>query len=216
MLALFDSGTGGLNTVRYLRQTKDDGDLIYLIDRSNAPYGIKSEKEILEITKSNIDALTAMGAHRVLIACCTASTVHHLLPKKYREVSVPIIDAIANEAKRLTRVGRVGVIATRHTILSGAFRKALGTLSVSELEASALVDMIDAGLCDSVAEASDEERIEDMLRPVLTSGIDTLVLGCTHFPALIRTIGRISAKYGDISLVDSARVGADVLRKVKT
>ena len=68
MLGLFDSGRGGLNTVKYLIDMNEADDLIYLIDRENAPYGIKTEKEIEEITKRNIDALVGMGARKVLIA----------------------------------------------------------------------------------------------------------------------------------------------------
>lgn len=216
MLGLFDSGTGGVNTVRYLKETNDDSDLVYLIDRSNAPYGIKTEQEILEITKSNIRILTDMGAERVLIACCTASTVHEKLPESEKSVSIPIIDTIADKAKSATRSGRVGVIATNHTVRTHAFAKALSGLYVREYGASELVDMIDGGVSDSTVTSTDKEKIESILEPTLTSGIDTLILGCTHFPAIIRTIDEISKKYGNITLVDSARVGADILKKLRT
>lgn len=215
MLGLFDSGRGGLNTVGYLRESGDDLDLVYLIDTENAPYGTKSEKEIVDITKSNIKALTGMGAERVLIACCTASTVHRLLPDEYKAVSIPIIDAVAGEAKRLTRSGRVGVIATEHTVRSGSFSRALAGLSVSELPLSSLVERIDNGLSDASVTDSDIRWLEELITPVLSANVDTLVLGCTHFPALAHTIGEIANRYGNIRLVDSARVGADALRKYK-
>ena len=214
MLGLFDSGTGGLNTVKYLKEAALDCDLIYLIDRNNAPYGIKSEKEILEITKNNIEVLTGMGAERVLIACCTASTVYNLLPKEYKIVSIPIIDEIAKEAKKHTR-GRIGVIATERTVSSHAFKAALKGLYVSELALGKLVTAIDGGLCDDTVTDADILMIEQLISPVLTANIDTLILGCTHFPALIRTIGDIASKYGNIHLIDSARVGADRLIKRK-
>ena len=215
MIGLFDSGCGGLNTVRYLKETEDDLDLLYLIDRENAPYGIKSEKEILEITKNNIKVLTGMGAERVLIACCTASTVHNLLPKEQKSVSIPIITAVADEAKRLTRTGRVGVIATDHTVTSHAFRNALDGIYVSELALGALVTKIDSGLCDENITERVKIELEDMLRPILTADIDTLILGCTHFPSLVGSIKRITERYGEIKLIDSARVGADILKKHK-
>ena len=100
MLGLFDSGSGGLNTVRYVKELSDDVDLVYLIDRENAPYGIKTEKELISITKANIDRLTDMGARRVLIACCTASTVYQELGEKYKKMALPIIDAVAKRAKK--------------------------------------------------------------------------------------------------------------------
>ena len=213
MLGLFDSGMGGLNTVRYLKASGDDQGLIYLIDRNNAPYGIKSEKELIEITKNNIKSLTGMGAKRVLIACCTASTVHSLLPMQEKEVSIPIIDAVAKEAKKQSRSERIGVIATEHTVSSHAFKNALDGCFVKELALSRLVGLIDGGLSDNTATEKDKKMLEDMLFPILSENIDTLILGCTHFPALISTIGKISEKHGAIKIIDSARVGADILKR---
>lgn len=213
MLGLFDSGMGGLNTVRYLKVSGDDRDLIYLIDRNNAPYGIKSEKELIEITKNNIKSLTGMGAERVLIACCTASTVHSLLPMQEKEASIPIIDTVAKEAKKQSQSKRIGVIATEHTVSSHAFKNALDGCFVKELALSRLVSLIDGGLSDDTVTEDDEKTLEDMMFPILSENIDTLILGCTHFPSLILTISKISEKYGKIKIVDSARVGADILKR---
>ena len=215
MLGLFDSGRGGLNTVWLLKETDDDSDLVYLIDGNNAPYGTRTEEEIIEITARNIRLLTKMGAERVLIACCTASTVHPLLPEEYRSVSIPIIDAVADEARRTTRSGTVGVIATQHTVRSGAFERALPELSVKQMALSELVPLIDSGLSDETATDKDIRMLDSMLEPILMEDLDTLILGCTHFPALAGTIGKIAEKYGNIRLVDSARVGADVIRKYR-
>ena len=157
-----------------------------------------------------------MGVSRVLIACCTASTVHHLLPEEYRLVSIPIIDAVADEARRrTTRSGTVGVIATQHTVRSGAFERALKGLSVKQMALSELVPLIDSGLSDETATDKDIRMLDTMLEPILKENIDTLILGCTHFPALKKTIGKIADRYRDVRLIDSARVGADVLRKYK-
>ena len=204
---------GGLNTIRYLKSTKDDSDLIYLIDRNNAPYGIKSEKELIEITKNNIKTLTGMGAERVLIACCTASTIYHLLPREEKHVSIPIIDAVAQEAKKHSQGRRIGVIATDHTVSSHAFKTALDGYFVKELALRQLVTLIDDGLSDNSHTEDDEKKLEDMLLPILSENIDTLILGCTHFPALINTISKISKKYGKIKIIDSAKVGADILKQ---
>ena len=215
MLGLFDSGRGGLNTVWRLKETGDDSDLVYLIDGGNAPYGIRTEKEIVEITARNIRLLTKMGAERVLIACCTASTVHTLLPEEYRSVSIPIIDAVADEARKVTRRGAIGVIATQHTVRSGAFKDALKGLYVKQMALSELVPLIDSGLSDETATDKDIRMLDSMLEPILKEAPDTLILGCTHFPALAGTIGKIAEKYGNVRLVDSARVGADVIRKYR-
>jgi glutamate racemase len=213
VVGLFDSGRGGLNTVRYLRAA-GDVDLVYLIDRENSPYGIKTEKEIIEITKRNIDRLSDMGAERVLIACCTASTVYDKLSTEHKERAIPIIDAVAKAAKNSTRSGRIGVIATKRTVDSHAFENALTGCKAHELVTGELVGLIDGGLSDETVTADDEARLEKMLIPVLTKDIDTLILGCTHFPSLKQTIEKISSRYGAISVIDSARVGADLLIEV--
>ena len=215
MLGLFASGSCGLNTVWRLKETGDDSDLVYLIDGGNAPYGIRTEGEIVEITARNIRLLTKMGAERVLIACCTASTVHPLLPEEYRSVSIPIINAVADEARKVTRRGAIGVIATQHTVRSGAFKDALKGLSVKQMALSELVPLIDSGLSDETVTDKDIRMLDSMLEPILKEAPDTLILGCTHFPALAGTIGKIAEKYGNVRLVDSARVGADVIRKYR-
>lgn len=211
MVGLFDSGSGGLNTVRYIKELSKKVDLVYLIDRERAPYGIKTEKELVEITEDNIERLADMGAEKVLIACCTASTVYHLLNDRYKALSIPIIDAVAKEAKNATRLERIGVIATSRTVRSHAFANALPRYEVTELATPELVTLIDKGLSDSNIDAGAEQYIEDMIRPVLEVKVDTLILGCTHFPALKGTVARIASKYGVKHVIDSARIGAKML-----
>ena len=215
MLGLFDSGRGGLNTVGYLRQTGDADDLLYLIDRENAPYGIKTEKEITEITIKNIDTLAKMGASAVLIACCTASTVYQSLPEEYKRISLPIIKEVAKEAKNRTRLGRIAVISTRHTAKSHAFLNELQDCEVTECDAGKLVGLIDGGLSDSTVTEADKITISEIIAPAISVGADTLVLGCTHFPALKNTIGEIARAHGVENIVDSAKIGAEALRRVK-
>ena len=211
MLGLFDSGSGGLNTVRYVKEISDEVDLLYLIDRENAPYGIKTEKELIRKTKTNIDRLTDMGAERVLIACCTASTVYEKLGEKYKKIALPIIDAVAKAAQKATRIGRIGVVATSRTVSSHAFKTALRDCTVTELATPELVRLIDNGLSDECVDTESERMLEDMIRPVLDKKIDTLILGCTHFPSLIKTTSKIASRYGVKSVIDSARVGAELL-----
>ena len=211
MLGLFDSGSGGLNTVRYVKENAPDVDLIYLIDKRNAPYGIKTKKEILEITKDNISSLEQSGAERILIACCTASTEHGLLDEHSRGISIPIVGEIANAARMATRNRRVGVIATAHTVNTHVFRSLLKGCDVFEAALGELVTRIDSGLTDDTVTPRDEVLIEEMLLPILVARPDTLILGCTHFPALIKTIEKLTRPYGIDSFIDSARIGADLL-----
>ncbi len=212
LLGLFDSGSGGINTVEYLRSDFSEIDAVYLIDRKNAPYGVRTENEIIEITKRNIDALCDMGAEKVLIACCTASTVYPLLTKSYRERSIPIISAAAKRAVRLTKSGNIGVLATERTVSSHAFGKAMAGCDVTEVSAQELVSMIDGGVCDKTANDADREKIERMLLPFYGKNIDTLVLGCTHFPSLKHTIEALSEVHGVTNIVDTAYIGALTLK----
>ena len=214
MLGLFDSGKGGLNTVRFLKASGLDLGLLYLIDRSNAPYGTKNEEIITKIAENNIKTLTGMGAERVLIACCTASTVHHLLPQAEREASIPIIQAIASEARGRTKTRKIGVLATHHTVSSHAFKSALSDCEVTEFSAGELVTRIDAGACDENITDADEKMLRGLLEPLITAKIDTLILGCTHFSSIRLTAGRILEEHGITELVDSARVGADILTRL--
>lgn len=215
MLGLFDSGSGGLNTVRYIKEMSDDIDLVYLIDRERAPYGIKTKKELISIAESNIQKLCDMGCERVLIACMTASTVYPYLKEEYRKIALPIIDAVANKAKNSTRSGHIGLIATDRTVRSRAFDKALRTYKLHSLALGELVGMIDSGLSDKTVTEKDISELGVMLAPILSSGIDTLILGCTHFPSLKGTIGRIAEEYGITSLIDSAQTGAELLIKTQ-
>ena len=211
MIGLFDSGSGGINTVRYIKEISDTQDLVYLIDRTNAPYGTRSKKELISITERNIKELSDRGAERVLIACCTASTVYPYIAEEYKKISIPIIEAAANEAKKLTRTRRIGVIATKRTVASHAFKKSLPGISVTEHPLSELVPLIDGGLCDKTVTEDDVRMIEAILYPVLKRRIDTLVLGCTHFPSLRRTISEIATEYGVKETVDTALVGARLI-----
>lgn len=201
--------------MRYLIESGDGDDLVYLIDRENAPYGVKTEKEITEITKRNIEALTNMGAKKVLIACCTASTVYDLLPKEHQIRAIPIIKAVANEAKMRTRLGRIAVISTKRTADSHAFKNELSGLFVSELDTGELVRMIDGGLSDATVGEAEKSTVKRIISPILEVGADTLILGCTHFPAIKSTVEEIVREYGIENVIDSAKIGADTLRRVK-
>ena len=91
MIGIFDSGVGGFSAYRTVRRMLPRENILYLADRKNAPYGTKSKDEILSFTKNNIKRLSAMGAERILIACCTASSVYDLLSEEEKEISLPII-----------------------------------------------------------------------------------------------------------------------------
>lgn len=204
MLGVFDSGRGGLVAYRELRGLLPRANLIYLADRKNAPYGTRSEGEILELTAGAIERLTHMGADRVLIACCTASTVHERLPERLRQASIPIITPTA---ELCSESERVLVIATEHTVRCGAFSKEIAkfsTASVTEVPMQPLVSAIEWGF-------STESWVEQITR--LCQGYDSLILGCTHFSHLY---DELRAVMPEINILSPAHIGAREIMRITT
>lgn len=208
MVGLIDSGEGGIVTAREIRRINETLDLTLLLDRKNAPYGKKSEGELIEITSANIERLLSLGARRVLLACCTASTVWALLPKEMRELTVPIISPTARRAQDLTETGRIAVIATEATVRSGEWSRQLYPCTVTELAEGELVTLVESGASDGRIQKKEREILEGLLLPLSHTGADTLILGCTHFPALEGEIKKEVQKYGIKHTVSSAKEGA--------
>ena len=208
MIGVFDSGEGGRLAVEKIRELSEKTDIAFIADTKNAPYGTKTREEIITYAKTNIQKLKAIGAKKILIACCTASTVYPYLSREEREISIPIIDSTAREAVRQTKNARLGVIATYATVRSGAFResilKYMPTASVTEIEAQELVGIIENGAADNNVDAYCKARLEKILESAKNGDFDTLILGCTHFPRLEKTISQIIGK----KTVSSALVGA--------
>lgn len=120
MIGIFDSGVGGLASFSELRRLLPLADIAYLADRKNAPYGTKKKDVLKRLVCEDIELLRRLGCNKILIACCTASTVHRELPEESRRISFPIIKQTANAAAGYRSVA---VIATEHTVRSHAFSK---------------------------------------------------------------------------------------------
>lgn len=213
MIGIFDSGVGGLTALAELRRLLPHADMIYLADRENAPYGKKSEEQILAAAEGCIRRLVDAGADRILIACCTASTLHHRLSEEAQRISTPIILPTARAAMKKSR-GRIAVIATEATVRSHAFARALlgeGECRVSEFPAQELVAMVEGGASDELPLTEEQEKLlSRILSPVVVSRADTLILGCTHFPHIAGHIGRMLPR---VNLISPSLEGALELAK---
>lgn len=213
MIGVFDSGVGGLCAFGQLRRAEQRENMLYLADRANAPYGTKNEDEILEFTRKNIRLLSSLGCRRVLIACCSASSVWHRLDAAEREISTPIIRPAARLAASLG--GRVTVIATEHTVRMSAFASEIGALSripVTEMGEQGLVALVEAGNRDGHVDGVCQEYLRDMTDRILMTGCDTLILGCTHFSHLM---GEISGRLPGVRIISPAHVGAvEMMKKI--
>ncbi len=203
-IGVFDSGIGGLTVVSALRRLLPTENIFYLGDTARVPYGGRSAATIERYSFEMTGLLLAEHAKAIVIACNTASAL--AVPRLQDTLKVPVIGVIgpgAQAAVEVTQTGRVGVIGTRATIASGAYERALHKLAahlqVTAVPCPLLVPLIEEGLLD---DPLTDQHIVRYLEPLLAAGIDTLILGCTHYPLLHRAIARLLGP--DIRLVDSA------------
>jgi len=185
-IGIFDSGLGGLTVRREILSLMPWEDTVYLADSANAPYGEKSSREILEFSRRNTEWLLGQGCKLIVVACNTATT--NAIESLRREFEVPFIgiEPAIKPAALESRSKKIGVLATRGTLSSALFantsRRYAGGIAVLEQEGKGLVRIIESG---KWLEASTREHLESLLQPMLSAGIDHLVLGCTHYPLLI-------------------------------
>lgn len=202
-IGVFDSGFGGLTVARALLDQLPGEDMVYLGDTARAPYGTKSLGEVREYALECLDYLAGTGVKALVIACNSASSA--VLRDARERYDVPVVDVIlpaARRAVRASRTGRIGLICTEATANSGSYDDALAAVPDLELVTAPcplFVEFVEAGIT-SGPELMEAAR--GYLLPLREAGIDTLILGCTHYPLLA---GVISYVIGDeISLVSSA------------
>ena len=204
-IGVFDSGIGGLTVVKALRDLLPREEIYYIGDTARVPYGSKSASTVERYSFEIARMLLAENAKAIVVACNSASAV--ALPRLQEKLSVPLLGVIepgAAAAAKATKTGRIGVIGTRATIKSCAYESALRQLN-KDLEIIArpcplLVPLIEEGwLRDDVT----DRAIARYLTPLVDSGIDTLVLGCTHYPLLREAFARFLGS--SVTLVDSAQ-----------
>jgi glutamate racemase len=213
-IGVFDSGIGGLTVVKALRDRLPNETILYLGDTARVPYGPKSPETVQRYALELAQMLVQKNAKALVVACNTVSSV--ALPLLTRKFSVPVIGVIepgARAALAATRNRHVGVIGTRATIRSGAYERALratdNSVRVSSRACPLLVPLIEEGLLD---DDITDRVIVRYLEPLLSERIDTLVLGCTHYPLLSSAIAR--ALGGEITLVDSAQNCATAVKEI--
>ena len=204
-IGVFDSGIGGLTVVKALQHLLPEEQIVYLGDTARVPYGSRSASTVERYSREIAGMLVERDAKVIVVACNTVSSV--ALPQLETFLPVKVLGVIrpgAEAAVRSTRTGHVGVIGTRTTIRSGAYEKAIHDLNrevrVTSQPAPLLVPLIEEGLLND--EVTDK-MILRYVEPMLEAGIDTLVLGCTHYPLLAPAMERLLGH--DINLVDSAQ-----------
>jgi glutamate racemase len=193
-IGIFDSGVGGLSVLNAVRALLPGEDLIYLADQANVPYGPRSLEEVRNLSVGITRYLLDQGAKLIVVACNTASAaaLHHLR-QVFPQISFVGMEPAVKPAAEQTRSGVVGVLATPATfqgeLYASVIERFANGVSVLQDTCPGLVMEIDAGHLDTPKVRSILERALD---PMLAQGIDTVVLGCTHFPFVIPTITEIA------------------------
>jgi glutamate racemase len=218
-IGIFDSGIGGLTVLKEILAKLPDENIIYLGDTARVPYGIRSAETVTRYCFENTHFLLSQEIKMLVIACNTATAISLDAVKK--EFPLPVIGVLepgARAAVATTKTRKIGVIGTEATIGSNAYEKAIRRLApeaeVMSLACPLFVPLAEEGWTDNdVAELVAEKY----LAPLRGTGIDTLVLGCTHYPLLKEVIGK--AVGPGITLIDSAtetaKEVAEVLEKLK-
>jgi glutamate racemase len=212
-IGVFDSGLGGLTVVKEMVDRLPHESILYFGDTARVPYGTKSPDTIRRFSREAAHFLLGREVKMLVVACNTASA--HALDVLAQETPVPVVGVIeagARAAHHASESGRIGVIGTAGTIASGAYDRAVRALRPAvEVYAQAcpmFVPLVEEGMADHEA-----ARLiaQDYLAPLRDLDIDTLVLGCTHYPAMRRLIGEVMGPA--VRLIDSAEETAlDVAR----
>lgn len=215
-IGVFDSGLGGLTAVKQIMNELPEENIIYFGDTGRVPYGTRSRDTILKYTRGDIRFLKTFDVKVIVIACGTASSA--ALPMIKDEFDVPIvgvIDAAVYAAVRATRNKKIGVIGTQGTIKSREYEKQIKeydrSMNIFSKACPLFVSLVENGHFDT---AVTRLVVEEYLEEIRAQGVDTLILGCTHYPLLEKVIGEYMGK--DVTLINSGAEVAKYLKKKLT
>lgn len=213
-IGVFDSGLGGLTTVRQLHRIMPEEHIIYFGDTGRVPYGTRSRRTVLQYTRQDVAFLTSHDIKAIVVACGTVSSM--ALSTVRTENSIPMVGVVkpaCYTAMRHTRNNRVGIIGTKGTIRSGSYEAMLHTLdpSVRTIARACplFVPLVENGRFlpdDKVTQMV----VEEYLTEIRDFGVDTLILGCTHYPLLREAIRAFMG--GNVNLIDPGAEAAEYVR----
>lgn len=205
-IGVFDSGLGGLTVLKEIMEIMPGESIVYFGDSGRAPYGVKSKETVIKYTIQDIRFLLSHNIKMIVIACNTASACSLDIVKN--SFNIPIIEVIkpgAAMGARRTKNKKIGVIGTAATINSGVYESALSRIDnemqVFSKACPLFVPLVEEGPEWWESDITYKVALE-YLSPLRSSGVDTLILGCTHYPLLQKTISRVMGS--DVELVSSA------------
>lgn len=213
-IGVFDSGLGGLTAFRELMRILPGENLVYFGDTARVPYGSRSEETICKFAAQDLRFLLEKNVKAVLVACGTVSSV--AIPQLQSMTDVPVIGVVeptASAACRATKNGKIGILGTAATVKSGSYQSAIAAISpsaqVTAQSCPLFVPLVENGYLDSEITLL---AAREYVTPLLEAQVDTVILGCTHYPLLKPLLGRL---FGDsVTLIDSGREAASKLAEV--
>jgi glutamate racemase len=219
MIALFDSGYGGLTVLKPIMDLMPEYEYIYIGDNARAPYGNHNKENIIKFSKQAVEYLFDRGATLIIFACNTTSAVAlREIQKKYLEDRLAqdrkilgVLIPVAEEAVKVTKNNKIGVVGTKATISSNSYEKEIKKIKpeckVYSKACPLLVPLIEEGWHKKPEAKS---ILKKYLRPLKSTGIDTLILGCTHYPFMIKDFKSIMGK--KINILSSGEIAARSLK----
>lgn len=214
-IGVFDSGLGGLTAVKEMLLTMPHENIVYFGDTGRVPYGSRSRETILRYGKQDASFLKSMDVKMVIAACGTVSSVAGDLGKELGIPYTGVVRPTAEAAVRATENRKIGVIGTTATIKSGSYRSAIAALdpniTVFDRDCPLFVPLVENGF---IADDEEVTRLvaQRYLTPLREAGVDTLILGCTHYPIIRNIISRVMG--GNVTLIDSGRETALACREI--
>jgi glutamate racemase len=212
-IGVFDSGLGGLTVVKQIIQFLPNERIVYFGDTARVPYGTKSPETIIRYSRQIVDVLLKQRVKMIVAACNTASAL--ALDTIAKECRVPLLGVIAPgaaKAARSTKTGKVGIIATSSTVKSGAYADRIHAVNPKIKAISQacplFVPLVEEGWFDHKV-TYDVAR--EYLKPIQDAGVDTLILGCTHYPLLKNVLHSVMGS--KVALIDSAEEVANQVRQ---
>ena len=218
-IGVFDSGIGGLTVLREIWAACPGESTVYFGDNSRAPYGTKSKSTVIRYSLQNLKFLESKNVKMIVVACNTASAYAYEALKAAADV--PVVEVVtpgAAAACRATHNGRIGIIATNATVSTGVYKTAvesaaeslgLGSLEITQKACPLFVSLAEEGWWDTEVT---KLTAEEYLKPLKDAGVDTLVLGCTHYPLLANVIQKVMGE--SVKLVNTGVATAQTVRNV--
>lgn len=218
-VGVFDSGIGGLTVLREIWNEVPEESTIYFGDNSRSPYGTKSRSTIIRYSLQNMKFLESKGVKMIVVACNTASAYAYEELKK--RAGVPVVEVVtpgADVACRATKNGKIGIIATKGTISTGVYKKAvedraeelgMKNIEIFQQACPLFVSLAEEGWWDKEVT---KLTAEEYLKPLKDAGVDTLVMACTHYPLLSKVIQEVMGD--NVVLVNTGEATAKVVKEL--